>query len=292
VFKKIHLVAGTRPNFMKIAPLWRAFKKVSRTQVKILHAGQHSRYSMSGTFFKEHELPDPHFKIKAKKGTHAQTTASIMVAYEKILLKDKPDMVIVVGDVDATLACSLATKKQKIFLGHVESGLRSGDRTMPEEINRILTDHLSDICWTTTPANLKNLRKEGIPKNRIKLVGNIMIDSLYFALNKIKNKVEKSSRKKNGLVTLHRPSNVDDKKRLGTILKNLENLGKKTKIIFPLHPRAKKNISKNLLKKYSRKIVFNPPYVHTRFIKTLLDSDFVITDSGEVHEEAAFLRLP
>ena len=291
--KKVHLIAGARPNFMKIAPLWRELIQTKNIKVQWIHAGQHSSLAMSGTFLKEHKLPAPNHRIWARKGSHGRTTASILLGYEKILQQEKPDLVIVAGDVDATLACALAAKKLNIAVGHVEAGLRSGDRSMPEEINRILTDHLNDICWTTSPQSSRNLKQEGISKKRIQMVGNIMIDSLFFTLKKIKRKSEnqKSIIHQTGLLTLHRPVNVDHKNSLSAILRAVMSIPKTVKIYFPMHPRTGKKI-RLVPSPENKNLIVMKPQTHSNFIKMLANARFVITDSGGVQEEAALLGVP
>ena len=249
---KVFLVVGARPNFMKMSPLYFELIKEKGVKTSTVHTGQHYDYEMSQAFFEEFDLPKPNYFLGAGSGTHAEQTGKIMIQFEKILSKEKPDLVVVFGDVNSTLACSVTARKLFIPVAHVESGLRSFDMTMPEEINRRVTDAISDLLFTPSKDADENLTKEGISRNKIHLVGNIMIDSLITILEKIDKPYEDKilqrfdlQREDYVLVTLHRPSNVDNKDSLERILNFLSNLSQKTPVIFPMHPRTKRNIDNN-----------------------------------------------
>jgi len=296
--KRIFLVAGARPNFMKIAPLYEAMKKSSKFQPVIVHTGQHYDKNMSQVFFRELGLPKPHIYLGVGSGSHAVQTSKIMVEFEKVCLKEKPLMVLVVGDVNSTLACSVVSSKLLISIAHIEAGLRSFDRTMPEEINRIVTDSLSDYLFTTCRDANKNLAKEGVNRNKIFFTGNVMIDTLKkFIIKAEKRKTFRRLSLNDGayaLLTLHRPSNVDDKATLEKILKTMAQISMKTKIIFPAHPRTKKQIEKYKLKKYLQKgkIKVIEPVGYLDALNLMKHSRFVLTDSGGMQEETTVLGVP
>jgi UDP-N-acetylglucosamine 2-epimerase (non-hydrolysing) len=298
---KVILVAGARPNFMKIAPLWMEIKRFpSDFEPIILHTGQHYDYEMSKAFFEDLDLPEPEYFLDVGSGTHAEQTGKIMVEFEKVLQKENPHLVVVFGDVNSTLACSVTAKKLFVPVAHVEAGLRSSDMTMPEEINRKVTDAISDILFTPSKDGDENLIREGIERNRIHMVGNIMIDSLVSILKKIDHSYEdavfqKCALQRNHfvLVTLHRPSNVDDKKSLGTIMKFLDTLSLRMPVIFPVHPRTKKNIKgidKDFVSNSQFKVL--EPLRYKEFITLEKYSTFVLTDSGGIQEETTFLNIP
>ena len=248
--KTIISVVGARPNFMKVAPLHKAFRKhAGSVRHLIVHTGQHYDEAMSKIFFGDLELPHPDFYLGVGSGSHAQQTARIMMEFEKVLEQVHPDLVIVVGDVNSTVACSLVSVKMGIPVAHVEAGLRSGDRTMPEEINRLLTDVIADYLFVTEPSGVANLRKEGIEENKIHLVGNVMIDSLIQYREKAKRSTMMDSLgvKPNRftLVTLHRPNNVDTAEGLGKILTIFERIASHSQIVFPVHPRTKKMLAQH-----------------------------------------------
>jgi len=296
--KRIFLVAGARPNFMKIAPLYEVMKNSARLQPVIVHTGQHYDKNMSQVFFRELGLPKPHIYLGVGSGSHAVQTAKIMVEFEKVCLKKKPAMVLVVGDVNSTLACSVVSSKLLIPIAHIEAGLRSFDRAMPEEINRIVTDSLSDYLFTTCRDANRNLEKEGVKRNKIFFAGNVMIDSLgRFIKEAEKRKTFRKFSLKDGeyaLLTLHRPSNVDDKATLEKILKTMAKISMKTKIIFPAHPRTKKQIEKYKLKKYLRvgNIEVIEPVGYLDALNLMKHSRFVLTDSGGMQEETTVLGVP
>lgn len=294
---KILSVVGARPNFMKIAPIYEALKKNKDSVThKICHTGQHFDKNMSDIFFRQLGLPSPDYFLGIGGGSHAEQTGKTMIEFEKVLLAEKPDLVIVVGDVNSTIACSLTAKKLHIKVAHIESGLRSFDRYMPEEINRILTDSISDYLFVTEESGIKNLKKEGIDENKIFFVGNCMIDSLVRLLPII----EKSSivkdlnlkEKSYMLVTMHRPSNVDSEPRLRELMLLLNSKAIKRKIVFPVHPRTMKNLQKFLLlEKVNNNILITDPIGYIDFIKLVRDAELIITDSGGIQEESTFLGV-
>ena len=297
--KQIHLIAAARPNFMKIAPLFHALSKETWAEPVIVHTGQHYDLNMSDAFFKDLKLPEPHIHLGVGSGSHAEQTGGVMIAYEKILKKTQPELVVVVGDVNSTIAATLATVKLSIKVGHLEAGLRSFDRTMPEEINRIVTDSLADILWTPSPDGDENLLREGISPEKIVRVGNIMIDSLEMMRSKIEmeNAVQKYGVKKGnyGLVTLHRPSNVDNPDTLKKLCKVLMGIAEKVPLIFPVHPRTKKNLEKNGLYSDLNNAMgmhLDTPVSYVPFMNLLFNCKLAITDSGGIQEETTYLGIP
>ena len=310
---KIISVVGTRPNFMKMASVYKAIKKFSEKNSHkkinhlICHTGQHYDESMSEVFFKDLKLPKPDFYLGIGSSSHIEQIARIMIEFEKILMEKKPDLVIVYGDVNSTAAGVLAAAKLNIKVAHVEAGLRSLDRTMPEETNRILTDQISDYLFVTEESGLKNLKKEGIRKGKIFFVGNTMIDSLVKYLPKTK----KSTILKNLklvdndivspyiLVTLHRSSNVDNRKTLEKIVKLLNVIAQRVKIVFPVHPRTRKNFELwnmiHFIKSvngFSESILLSDPVSYIDFLALMKNARTVITDSGGIQEETTYLGMP
>ena len=295
--RKIIHVVGARPNFMKISPLMQEIDKSNYFDKQILiHTGQHYDKKMSDAFFDDLSIPKPNYNLGIGSGSQTFQTANIMIAVEKVLIKENPDCVLVVGDVNSTLATALVCAKLNFKLIHLESGLRSYDNSMPEEINRILTDRLSDLLLTPSQDANDNLIKEGIQKNKIKFVGNIMIDSLKNQLPKAKLRAKtllsslEIKEKEYILTTLHRPSNVDKKFKLKKILKQINKLGEKYKVIFPLHPRTKKTLDK--LENNFYNICFIEPLSYIDFLSLEFNSKLVITDSGGIQEETTFLNIP
>lgn len=295
----IHLVAAARPNFMKIAPLFHALSKERWADPKIVHTGQHYDLNMSETFFQDLQLPKPHIHLGVGSGTHAEQTGLVMMAYEKCLMESAPDLVIVVGDVNSTIAATLAAVKLGVKVAHLEAGLRSFDRTMPEEINRVVTDALSDILWTPSPDGDENLLREGVSKEKIIPVGNIMIDSLEMLRPKIER--ENAAHQygltpgEYGVVTLHRPSNVDSPASLQTILHALIRASEKLPMIFPVHPRTMERLSANGLWSVindARNLRLIEPQSYIPFMNLVLNSKMVVTDSGGLQGETAYLRIP
>ncbi len=299
---KLILVAGARPNFMKIAPIIKAIHncKEQRTlpiAYKLVHTGQHYDIEMSEVFFRELNIPSPDINLEIGSASHAAQTAKIMIEFEQVCLQEKPDWVVVVGDVNSTMACTLVAAKLGIKVAHVEAGLRSFDRTMPEEINRIVTDSLADILFTPSADGDENLIREGIPKSKIKLVGNIMIDTLIANLKKARDKkthVRLGLKEKDFVyVTLHRPSNVDNKATLSAIMDHLDRLSSSLPVCFPVHPRTKKMLAtygigfgnNNHLK------LIDPIGYHDS-ICLAEHARFVLTDSGGLQEETTFFETP
>lgn len=295
----IHLIAAARPNFMKIAPLYHALKDKAWVNAVIVHTGQHYDLNMSDAFFKDLLLPEPGLHLGVGSGTHAEQTGKVMISYEKILVKSRPDLVIVVGDVNSTMATTVAAVKLGIKVAHLEAGLRSFDRTMPEEINRLVTDTLADILWTPSPDADENLIREGISQDKIHLVGNIMIDSLEMLRKRIQEQAvyDEFGLKPGeyGLVTLHRPSNVDNPGILESICQTLRHIAKKIPLIFPIHPRTRKNLEKHglmhLLNK-SPELCTVAPLSYIRFMNLVFNCRFAITDSGGIQEETTYLGTP
>ena len=302
IILKIIQVVGARPNFMKVAPLQRAFAKNNQIESLIVHTGQHYDAAMSDIFFQQLELPQPNYFLGIGGGTHTQQTAKIMLAFEQILEDEKPDLILVVGDVNSTIACALVAIKMHIPVAHVEAGLRSNDRAMPEEINRILTDNISDWLFVTEPDGLRNLKKEGIDDKKVFYVGNTMIDSLAYYLPKLDNIDLPEDLSKQGLkakdyilMTMHRPSNVDTEDGLKATLEVIHLASQYKKVILPMHPRTLNN-----LKSYgmydslasNANIVITSPLGYLPFVKLMKDAWLVITDSGGIQEETTFLQVP
>jgi UDP-N-acetylglucosamine 2-epimerase (non-hydrolysing) len=297
--KVIHLIAAARPNFMKIAPLYHALSRVRWAQPVIVHTGQHYDINMSDAFFLDLSLPKPQVHLGVGSGTHSEQTGRVMMAYEKLLISDRPDLVVVVGDVNSTVAASLAAVKLGVKVAHLEAGLRSFDRTMPEEINRIVTDSIADLLWTPSVDGDENLLKEGIGSEKIERVGNIMIDSLEM-LRPIIEK-EDAVRKYNlqngsyGLVTLHRPSNVDSLPLLKKLLNGLVRISEKVPLIFPVHPRTWKNLKdNNLISAVNghKNLHLEEPLSYIPFMSLVFNCKLVITDSGGLQEETTYLGTP
>lgn len=285
---------------MKVAPLHKAFRNhASSFRHLIVHTGQHYDEAMSKVFFEDLELPHPDFFLGIGSGSHAVQTAKIMIEFEKVLQEQKPHLVVVVGDVNSTVACSLVSVKLGIQVAHVEAGLRSFDRTMPEEINRLLTDAVAEHLFVTEPSGVGNLLKEGIDEEKIHLVGNIMIDSLIHYQKKARSRsiLEKVGleSKKFMLVTLHRPSNVDEKRSLERILDLFEELARKTVIAFPVHPRTRKMLEEFGLSDRVRGIKalkLLDPVGYLEFLNLMEHAQLVLTDSGGIQEETTFLGIP
>ena len=300
--KKIHLIAAARPNFMKIAPLYHALNKRDWAAPEIVHTGQHYDVNMSDAFFQDLMLPEPHHHLGIGSGSHAEQTGRVMMAYEKLLVEKRPDMVVVVGDVNSTVACTLAAVKmngKRPLVAHLEAGLRSYDRTMPEEINRIVTDSIADILWTPSPDGDENLLKEGVSAQKIERVGNIMIDSLEMLRARIEREDALSKyaveKRGYGLVTLHRPANVDDKKTLESLCEALVRVSKDLPLVFPVHPRTRKNLEKHELLETLRRapgLYLDEPIGYVTFMNLVFNCRLVITDSGGIQEESTYLGIP
>jgi UDP-N-acetylglucosamine 2-epimerase (non-hydrolysing) len=254
---------------------------------------------MSEAFFEDLGLPKPDIYLGVGSGTHAEQTARVMMSYEKVLYQDRPDLVVVVGDVNSTMAATLVAAKLGVTVAHLEAGLRSFDRSMPEEVNRLVTDVLADILWAPSQDAVENLLKEGIPREKIRLVGNMMIDSFEMLRTKIECQMAYLSfgldAENYGVVTLHRPSNVDDPAMLRALCAVLERIAERVPLIFPLHPRTRKNLEENHLLNIlqgSRRLVLPEPLNYIRFMSLVVNSSFVITDSGGVQEETSYLGVP
>jgi UDP-N-acetylglucosamine 2-epimerase (non-hydrolysing) len=297
---KVLLVVGARPNFMKMAPPYFEMARTPGLTPLIVHTGQHYDYVMSQAFFEDLELPQPHHFLGTGSGSHAEQTARIMVEFEKVVLAEKPDLVVVFGDVNSTVACSLTAKKLLIPVAHVEAGLRSFDETMPEEINRRVTDAISDLLFTPSPDGDANLIHDGVPKNKIHQVGNIMIDSLVSILTKINQDHQDQivqrfgvEKKRYALVTLHRPSNVDERDGLERILGYLNKLAAEVPVVFPIHPRTRKNIEAlGIDATFRDGLRIVEPVRYREFITLEKNAGFVLTDSGGIQEETTYLGLP
>jgi len=288
--KEIVHVVGARPNFMKVAPVLRALSKRSGVKQTLVHTGQHYDANMSDVFFSQLDIPAPDVNLAVGSGSHAVQTAEIMTRFEPVVLEHRPDIVLVYGDVNSTIAAALVCAKLGVCVGHVEAGLRSLDRTMPEEINRILTDQLGDILFTPSEDGDANLEREGIPSSRIHLVGNVMIDSLVHLLPKASTGRAVNLRKPYALVTLHRPSNVDDSDTLRQILTCLIEVSEKLAIVFPIHPRTRRRISEFGLNTDKLNLAEPTPYLE--FLALQRDAAVVITDSGGIQEETTYLGVP
>jgi len=293
---KILIIAGARPNFMKIAPICRAFDKSKTIEYSIVHTGQHYDKKMSDLFFKELKIPIPKYNLNVGSDTHARQVAAIMIKFEDVCINEKPDAIMVVGDVNSTMACSIVSAKMGIKIIHLEAGLRSFDKTMPEEINRIVTDAITDIYLTPSEDADQNLLKEGIPQDKIFRVGNIMIDTLFQFLPQASktNFLSNLNIKEKAyiLVTLHRPSNVDNVNQLTEILNLLQKTAPKCTVVFPIHPRTLKIITDNKLNKLADKILLLEPLGYLDFLHLQSKALLVITDSGGVQEETTVLKVP
>jgi UDP-N-acetylglucosamine 2-epimerase (non-hydrolysing) len=295
----IHLIVAARPNFMKIAPLYHALLKQTWAEAYIVHTGQHYDLNMSDAFFKDLGLPEPHLHLGIGSGSHAEQTGQVMMAYEKALLTDPPDLVVVVGDVNSTMAATLAAVKIGIPVAHLEAGLRSFDRTMPEEINRLVTDALADILWTPSSDGDANLRHEGAAQDKIQRVGNIMIDSLEMLRSKIEAaQVYKELNLKKGcfgLVTLHRPSNVDHSETLTQLCNALLHIAARLPLVFPVHPRTLNRLKQYRLVEHlgqAQGLLLIEPQSYIRFMNLVFNCRLAITDSGGIQEETTYLGIP
>jgi UDP-N-acetylglucosamine 2-epimerase (non-hydrolysing) len=296
---KVLLVAGARPNFMKIAPLSAEMHDSEEFNVKIVHTGQHYDERMSDLFFRELGLPEPDFNLGVGSASQAVQTAEIMKRFEPVVLSEKPDWVIVVGDVNSTLACALVSTKLNVRVAHVEAGLRSNDRSMPEEINRVLTDAISDLLFVSEPSGLENLKREGIDESKIKFVGNVMIDTL----NAHRKRADESEILKTlnlkphnfAVITLHRPSNVDEPETFKGLIRAFEHIVQKMDVVWPIHPRAAKMMQENDLGsslKQNPKILMTEPLGYLDFLKLMTEAAVVLTDSGGIQEETTILGVP
>ncbi len=295
----VHLIAAARPNFMKIAPLYHALARESWCEVQIVHTGQHYDPNMSDAFFRDLNLPRPHVHLEVGSGSHAEQTGGVMIAYEKACQRSRPDWIIVVGDVNSTAACALVGAKLWIPVVHLEAGLRSGDRRMPEEINRLVTDAIADVLWTPSPDADTNLHHEGVSADRIDRVGNIMIDSYEMVRGQIDGDGTRAAlglaARSYGVVTLHRPSNVDDPATLGGLVTQLLAVSQSLPLVFAVHPRTRKRLQEfGLLSplEAAAGIRLTEPLGYIQFMNLVSGARAVITDSGGVQEETTYLGIP
>ena len=296
---KVHLIAAARPNFMKVAPLYHVLQRAPWCAPVLVHTGQHYDHNMSGAFLAELGLPAPDHHLGVGSGSHAEQTAGVMLAYEKVCLAERPDWTIVVGDVNSTLACSLVAAKLLIPIAHLEAGLRSGDRTMPEEINRIVTDRLADLLWTPSPDGDENLLREGVAAEKIDRIGNIMIDSFERQRPQIEALAMAESLGLQpggyGVVTLHRPSNVDQPAILRTIVDALLEIAEALPLVFPIHPRSKARLAEfGLLERLSAQpaVQLIEPQAYNAFMSLVVTARLIVTDSGGLQEETTYLGIP
>lgn len=297
---KVLNVVGARPNFMKVAPIVEAMKRRGHQFAPlVVHTGQHYDAQMSDAFFRDLGLPEPDVYLGVGSGSHAMQTATVMQSFEPVVLEEKPDWVLVVGDVNSTLACALVCSKLGIRVAHVEAGLRSRDRTMPEEINRLLTDQLADLLLTPSEDADENLRNEGIPDERIRFVGNVMIDSLFKQLKRAESSAVREeleiADKDYAALTLHRPSNVDDRATFARILDALEQISQKLPVIFPVHPRTRARIAEFGFADRvdrTRNLRLIEPLGYLDFLRLYSGARLVLTDSGGIQEETTALGIP
>lgn len=291
-------IVGTRPNLIKAGPLMRELRKHPLAfTTRLIHTGQHYDRNLSDLLFDDLGMAEPDLNLGVGSGSHAEQTARVMVALELIFLNERPDLVVVFGDVNSTMAGAIVAAKLCLKVAHVESGLRSFDRTMPEEINRIVTDHLSDYLFVSERSGLKNLSREGIPDSKVFFTGNIMIDSLLATLDVVERSdvIErlKLLPRKYAVMTLHRPSNVDDRETLADILRVVGAVAERTPVVFPCHPRTRQNIERfELSGLLGASLILTEPLGYTDFCRLTYESAFVLTDSGGIQEETTFLKVP
>jgi UDP-N-acetylglucosamine 2-epimerase (non-hydrolysing) len=293
---KILHVVGARPNFMKVAPVMAALSMNSGCKQVLVHTGQHYDSSMSDVFFKQLAIPKPNHNLGVGSGTHAFQTAEIMKRFESVVFDEKPDIVLVYGDVNSTAAAAMVCAKLRIMIGHVEAGLRSFDRMMPEEINRIVTDRIADILFTPSVDGNENLLHEGVDSKQIHLVGNVMIDTLIRLLPIAESTPLPEQIGMNGrqlvVVTLHRPSNVDDEKNLMEIMCALSDISEQANVVFPVHPRTQQVINSLSALRLSPHLHLIDPVGYLEFLNLQRKAAVIITDSGGIQEESTFLRIP
>jgi UDP-N-acetylglucosamine 2-epimerase (non-hydrolysing) len=297
--KVIHLIAAARPNFMKVAPLYHALMPESWCTPLIVHTGQHYDASMSDAFFRDLRMPDPAHHLEIGSGTHAEQTGRTMIAYEALCQRERPDAIVVVGDVNATAACAMVGAKLWIPVVHLEAGLRSRDRRMPEEINRLVTDAIADLLWTPSKDADANLIAEGVPAQKIDCIGNIMIDSFEMLREKIEAADTRRRLRLEGapfaVVTLHRPSNVDDREKLAELVEALVQLSRELTVVFAIHPRTRRRLQDfGLLDAVtgSAAIRVTEPLSYVEFMNLVMHCAIAITDSGGVQEETTYLGVP
>ncbi|PEN08388.1 UDP-N-acetylglucosamine 2-epimerase (non-hydrolyzing) [Longimonas halophila] len=295
---KVINVVGARPNFMKVAPLHRAFQEVGIESL-IVHTGQHYDEKMSDIFFTQLEMPEPDVYLGVGSASHAEQTARIMTAFETVIEDETPDLVLVVGDVNSTVACSLVATKMNLPVAHVEAGLRSGDRRMPEEINRIVTDSIADFLFVTEESGVENLKQEGVPDEKVAFVGNVMIDALVsFRKKAAKTHILEELGLDPGTyvaMTMHRPSNVDNREGLGALLSTIERVAASHPVVFPMHPRTANRFKQfglaDDVKKIANLTVLEP-LGYLEFLRLMEHAGTVVTDSGGIQEETTFLQVP
>lgn len=299
MLRKIHLVAAARPNFMKIAPLHHALASAPWCDVRIVHTGQHYDTNMSDAFFRDLSLPEPAFHLEVGSGSHAEQTGKTMIAYEAVCQRDRPDAIVVVGDVNATVACAIVGAKLWVPVVHLEAGLRSRDRRMPEEINRLVTDAIADLLWTPSPDADENLLSEGVSAERIERVGNIMIDSFEMLRGRIEQAdvVHRLGLEEvpYSIVTLHRPSNVDEREKLSELVCMLEELAAQLRVVFAVHPRTRRRLQEfGLEERIARhqRIFATEPLGYIEFMSLLQRCSIAVTDSGGLQEETTYLGIP
>src|SRR6185369_15980041 len=286
-------VVGARPNFMKVAPVHRALASKNGVAQMLVHTGQHYDVNMSDVFFQQLSIPAPDVNLGVGSGSHAKQTAEIMIGFESLVNERRPDLVLVYGDVNSTVAAALVCAKLGIRIGHVEAGLRAFDRTMPEEINRLVTDQLADLLFTPSEDGDQNLEREGVEKEKIFLVGNVMIDTLVRLLPVAKQTKVEGVPEEFILVTLHRPSNVDDPESLRELLDALASISKKLPVVFPVHPRTRQRIRDlGLTLPAGDRLVLLDPRPYIDFLALQTRSRAVVTDSGGIQEETTYLGVP
>jgi UDP-N-acetylglucosamine 2-epimerase (non-hydrolysing) len=293
---KILHVVGARPNFMKAAPVIHALNAYPQIEQVLVHTGQHYDKNMSDIFFTELGLPQPDINLEVGSGSHAYQTAHIMLRFEEVVIDRKPDWLLIYGDVNSTIAAALVCAKLGVLVGHVEAGLRSSDRTMPEEINRLLTDQISDLLFTPSEDGNRNLEREGIPAEKIHLVGNVMIDTVARLLPEAEKRLPLAElgldKSPYALVTLHRPSNVDHNESLVSILTCLINISQNLPIIFPVHPRTRSKLKELNIDLAQSQVFLVEPLGYLDFLRLQKTATVVITDSGGIQEETTYLGVP
>ena len=295
--KTVHLIAAARPNFMKVAPLWHALTEAPDFAPVLIHTGQHYDANMSDAIFADLSLPPPDHHLGVGSGTHAEQTGNVMIAYEKIAQAGRPDWLIVVGDVNSTLACAVVGAKLRVPVVHLEAGLRSRDRAMPEEINRLATDAIADVLWTPSPDGDENLLAEGCDPARISNVGNIMMDSFELVRPRLAAAAERAALglpERYGVVTLHRPSNVDHPYALGALVAALVVVQSRLPLVFPVHPRTARRLAAAGLDRRlaAHGVVLTEPLPYIRFMSLVAGATAAITDSGGIQEETTYLGIP
>ncbi len=288
----IQHVVGARPNFMKAAPVYAALAKYEGIRQTVVHSGQHYDFNMSDVFFQQLGLPAPDINLQVGSGSHAQQTAQIISRFETVVLEQKPDVVIVYGDVNSTVAAALVCAKLLVPLAHVEAGLRSFDRTMPEEVNRILTDQISSLLFTPSPDGNENLVREGVAPEKIKLVGNVMIDTLVRMLPQTTGRISSDLPAQYALVTLHRPSNVDDTQWLSSMLHELAEISTELPVLFPVHPRTRERLKQAGVDGHTSSLRILEPLPYLDFLALQAKAKVVLTDSGGIQEETTYLGVP